>query len=148
MNKQKTDSKLISSATNTAFQSAWRAPSNIALIKYWGKHGNQQPCNPSLSITLKNATTTTVFRAEKKEANDKTDSVNLKYFFNNLRNNPFEARIAKHFAELTSEMPFLAEYDFHAESSNTFPYAAGIASSASSMAAVALFLTELEQQQK
>src|SRR5688500_19101785 len=32
--------------------SSWRSPSNIALIKYWGKHGIQLPRNPSLSFTL------------------------------------------------------------------------------------------------
>ena len=27
-------------------------PSNIALIKYWGKYENQIPANPSISYTL------------------------------------------------------------------------------------------------
>ena len=27
------------------------SPSNIALIKYWGKYGQQFPINPSLSFT-------------------------------------------------------------------------------------------------
>ena len=30
----------------------WRSPSNIALIKYWGKHGMQLPANASISFTL------------------------------------------------------------------------------------------------
>jgi mevalonate pyrophosphate decarboxylase len=37
----------------------WRSPSNIALIKYWGKYGQQMPCNPSLSFTLDAAYTET-----------------------------------------------------------------------------------------
>ena len=37
----------------------WKSPSNIALIKYWGKHGEQLPNNPSLSLTLSDASTTT-----------------------------------------------------------------------------------------
>jgi diphosphomevalonate decarboxylase len=31
----------------------WTAPSNIALVKYWGKD-NQIPANPSVSFTLNN----------------------------------------------------------------------------------------------
>ena len=30
----------------------WQAPSNIALIKYWGKKEIQIPRNPSLSLSL------------------------------------------------------------------------------------------------
>ena len=30
----------------------YRAPSNIALVKYWGKKENQVPANPSISFTL------------------------------------------------------------------------------------------------
>jgi diphosphomevalonate decarboxylase len=28
----------------------WSSPSNIALVKYWGKEGNQIPKNPSVSL--------------------------------------------------------------------------------------------------
>ena len=34
------------------FITSWEAPSNIALIKYWGKEDIQIPKNPSLSFTL------------------------------------------------------------------------------------------------
>ena len=37
----------------------WRCPSNIAIVKYWGKHGRQLPKNASLSFTLTNAYTDT-----------------------------------------------------------------------------------------
>ena len=30
----------------------WSAPSNIALVKYWGKKANQIPANPSVSFTF------------------------------------------------------------------------------------------------
>ena len=32
-------------------------PSNIALIKYWGKYEGQIPANPSISFTLSNCKT-------------------------------------------------------------------------------------------
>ena len=38
---------------------SYESPSNIALIKYWGKHGVQIPKNPSISFTLNNCKTTT-----------------------------------------------------------------------------------------
>jgi diphosphomevalonate decarboxylase len=31
---------------------SYEAPSNIALVKYWGKYGNQLPTNASVSFTL------------------------------------------------------------------------------------------------
>ena len=39
-------------------KSTWSSPSNIALIKYWGKKEIQIPINPSLSFTLTNCNTT------------------------------------------------------------------------------------------
>ena len=30
----------------------WSAPSNIALVKYWGKKQDQIPANPSISLSL------------------------------------------------------------------------------------------------
>ena len=37
----------------------WRSPSNIALVKYWGKKGFQFPANASLSMTLSRSYTET-----------------------------------------------------------------------------------------
>ena len=31
---------------------SWSSPSNIALVKYWGKNKDQTPKNPSISFTL------------------------------------------------------------------------------------------------
>ncbi len=42
---------------NVSGQSSWKSPSNIALIKYWGKKETQIPLNPSLSFTLSNCNT-------------------------------------------------------------------------------------------
>ena len=49
----------------------WNSPSNIALVKYWGKKDNQIPQNPSISFTLsKSFTTTSVeFKPKKNKAN-------------------------------------------------------------------------------
>ena len=125
------------------FETTWKAPSNIALVKYWGKHGNQLPCNPSLSITLKEAFTTTRLAAEY-TGNQVTDfGQALNFQFEGKDVPGFKNRIVRFLEKLSPELPFLSEYNFFAESSNTFPHSAGIASSASSMAALALCLTEL-----
>ena len=47
--------------------SKWEAPSNIALVKYWGKFGAQYPQNPSLSFTLSQCVTQTSVAYKPKE---------------------------------------------------------------------------------
>ena len=44
------------------------APSNIALVKYWGKKPHQIPANPSISFTLNNAKTTTTLNYQRKSS--------------------------------------------------------------------------------
>jgi diphosphomevalonate decarboxylase len=44
---------------------SWQAPSNIALVKYWGKYGEQLPKNPSISFTLTNCYTRTSLSFER-----------------------------------------------------------------------------------
>jgi len=46
----------------------WKAPSNIALVKYWGKRELQIPENPSISFTLSNCFTETVLEFKKRRA--------------------------------------------------------------------------------
>ena len=46
---------------------SWSSPSNIALVKYWGKEGNQIPKNPSVSFTLENCKTITTLSFTRKE---------------------------------------------------------------------------------
>jgi len=121
----------------------WRAPSNIALIKYWGKRANQLPENGSLSITLDNSTTTTFLTFQKKQ--DEAKSIDLKYFFHGERQMQFEKKVEQLLNKLLTEMPFLTGYDLLFHSRNTFPHSTGIASSASSMSALALCLVEMEE---
>lgn len=45
----------------------WESPSNIALIKYWGKHSDQLPQNPSLSFNLKHSKTVTKIIYQKRK---------------------------------------------------------------------------------
>lgn len=127
---------------NIQGETAWRAPSNIALVKYWGKYGNQLPKNASISFTLNNAfTETSVKYIAKTELNKKID---LKFFFEGKENPKFADKIQKFLESIIVHFPYLPYFDLEINSSNSFPHSTGIASSASSMAALALCLTEIE----
>lgn len=120
----------------------WRSPSNIALVKYWGKYGNQLPCNPSLSFTLTEAyTETKISYSEKTSSAEKID---LKFYFEGKENRQFAARIQDYFRKLLPLFPFIGQLSFTINSENTFPHSAGIASSASAMSAIALCLCTIE----
>ncbi|MCF8058520.1 MAG: hypothetical protein K9K67_04435 [Bacteriovoracaceae bacterium] len=126
----------------------WWAPSNIALVKYWGKKvGHQLPANPSVSLTLSTAKTRVSLSVVKSvETTEDTPWIDL--YFAGQQMPSFIPKIEKFFKYASGELPFLNDYKFLLKTENTFPHSAGIASSASSMAALALNLIELEQVEK
>lgn len=122
----------------------WRSPSNIALIKYWGKYGQQLPCNPSISFTLDAAYTETTLEYGPKMS-DKP-GVAVDFLFHNQHNKPFADKIEKFLTSLLPIFPFLSQIELTIFSSNSFPHSAGIASSAASMSALALCLCTMEDE--
>ena len=122
----------------------WRAPSNIALVKYWGKRDHQLPENGSLSISLEKSATTT-FLTWRGKTNPEHSFLS-EYYFHGVRNPKFEQKVNSLLNSLTAEMPFLTGYKLVFRSENNFPHSTGIASSASSMAALALCLVSMEEQ--
>ncbi len=135
----------MSEAPKSSFESCWWAPSNIALVKYWGKKkGYQLPANPSVSLTLSKAKTRVHLKAiPKGEVASERDWIDLTFAGKKMPG--FVPKIEKFFTHASHEMPFLKDYVFDLDSENTFPHSAGIASSASSMAAMGLCLVDLEQ---
>jgi diphosphomevalonate decarboxylase len=127
-------------------QIAWRSPSNIALVKYWGKKPLQIPANPSLSMTLKKAYTEMVMACEPVENNP--GSPWIEFLFEGHKQEEFERKISDFFKFLSERFPLLADYRFKISSSNTFPHSTGIASSASSMSALGLCLAEFMVRKK
>lgn len=123
---------------------SWTSPSNIALIKYWGKHGKQLPCNASISFTLNESKTTMDFSWSLKDT--PTTDIILNFYFENKKNPQFETKIQKFLEENYELFPFLKYLSLEIESVNSFPHSAGIASSASSMSALALGLCSIEDQ--
>lgn len=114
----------------------WRCPSNIALVKYWGKKENQIPCNASLSMTLQNAFTETRLDLTPK----KKTSIELEYLFEGKRKSDFELRILQYLEKYADFFPVLKEFAIHLDSKNSFPHSTGIASSASAFGALSLTL--------
>jgi diphosphomevalonate decarboxylase len=122
----------------------WNAPSNIALVKYWGKKEQQYPANPSLSFTLDSCSTTT--RLTYRQGSKKGHGNSFEILLDHVANEDFRPKIDNFFNRIRPYLPFLGKYHFTIETSNTFPHSSGIASSASGMAALALCLTDLERQ--
>jgi len=120
----------------------WESPSNIALIKYWGKYGNQLPNNPSVSFTLSRSVT----RMEIEYYSISGVSTGLELYLDGIRNDYFEKKLSLFLKRLLPFFPFLNGLHLKIESYNTFPHSAGIASSASSFSALALCLCTIEQE--
>lgn len=101
------------------------APSNIALIKYWGKRDAalQIPANDSLSMTL--ATAFTCTRAAVAESPSLTSA-----------HGALGSKAERHLAFLKAELGFDAPLAITTK--NSFPAACGIASSASGLAALTI----------
>jgi len=127
-----------------------KSPSNIALVKYMGKlpGGGNLPANPSISMTLsslatfleiRSAPASTLSRRWVSEvpSGGKGDSPKL--------DRAGEEKFLAHFDRCMSRLPNLLPTEFiprtgavEIRSSNTFPHAAGIASSAPSFSALTL----------
>ena len=116
----------------------WQCPSNIALVKYWGKRENQLPQNPSISFTLSEC------RSETFVTYEKSEQFGFKFFFDGKENPAFGAKIEKFLLDNQASFPFVNHLNLTVESRNTFPHSSGIASSASSMSAFVMCLLAIE----
>ena len=114
-------------------------PSNIALIKYWGKYERQIPANPSISFTLSNCKTETkmIFRSGEK--------FSIKTFLAGKEETKFSEKIEKYFRNIEKYLPWILQGSFVIETENTFPHSSGIASSASGFGAIAKCLMEMDK---
>ncbi len=124
---------------NDFFVVTKRSPSNIAIVKYWGKHGNQLPNNPSLSFTLSRCYTETKITCER------SGNEGMDFYFEGKENVAFKDKIVKFLADNAQYFGFLKGLNLKIESSNSFPHSSGIASSASSMSALIMCLLEIEK---
>lgn len=119
---------------------AWKAPSNIALIKYWGKYGQQMPSNPSISFSLRTCVSQTEMFFQPRKGGS------VHFTLGGQPKEGFENRIEKFLDSVVDWYPWLAEYELDIRSSNSFPHSSGIASSASGFAALALCVQSADRQ--
>ena len=94
---------------------SWQSPSNIALVKYWGKYGEQLPMNPSISFTLKNCITKTSLSFESKTS----EEFDFEVYLGGKREKSFEPKIEKFFERVEVYLPFLKDFKFKIETSNS-----------------------------
>jgi diphosphomevalonate decarboxylase len=114
------------------FSITWQSPSNIAIIKYWGKKNGQFPLNPSLSMTLSRAVTQTRVNIISNKTGKGLLSINGDPY------HPFLPKMRSLIQQLNTEIPLLAGMAFSADTVNHFPHSTGIASSASGLSAFPL----------
>lgn len=118
---------------------SWESPSNIALVKYWGKKREQLPANPSISFTLNNCKTTTTLTYSN------SDKLSFEVYVDGKREEGFEPKIKTFFERISEYASFINTYKFRIDTSNSFPHSSGIASSASGLSALALCICSIEQ---
>tara|TARA_B100001093_G_scaffold520177_1_gene613347 strand:+ start:2519 stop:3592 length:1074 start_codon:yes stop_codon:yes gene_type:complete len=122
------------------FKVGWRSPSNIALVKYWGKKPIQIPANASLSFTLSESCTSTEVQFSL------ADSPSFDLVFEGKAKPSFHSKIQDFLDRISPYCSFLGAYHLSIDTSNSFPHSSGIASSASAMAALALSICSLEKE--
>lgn len=119
------------------------SPSNIALVKYWGKRPVQLPENASLSFTLNACKTTTSLGYELRQKVD--ENFDFELLFEGKPKPEFKPKIETYLTRAFEYLPFLKEYTFTIDTTNTFPHSSGIASSASGLSALSFCLMQLEK---
>lgn len=121
------------------------APSNIALIKYMGKLdiNSNLPTNSSLSLTLENLRTYVRITLKEDFKTDQWAPLLRDSLTKIELNEKSIQRFLKHFQFLKSEWKITQ--NFLIESANSFPSDCGLASSASSFAALTMASSEIFQ---
>ena len=115
----------------------WQSPSNIALVKYWGKRDPQLPSNPSISFTLDTCHTQTRATFETGHG--------VQVLLNGVDTPSFVPKIEQFIGRIQHRHPWLANYRVTVDTFNSFPHSSGIASSASGLSALALCVVDAAQ---
>ena len=120
----------------------WTSPSNIAIVKYWGKRKGQLPQNASLSLTLSQSKTKTQISYFPRQK--KNDKLLQSFRFHGRGKINFQTRVENYLEKVLCHLPILKKLSLIVETKNTFPHSCGVASSASGFSALALCLWEIQ----
>lgn len=123
------------------FTCKWQSPSNIAIVKYWGKYGNQLPRNGSISLTLRDAVSVTELTLLGKSTDE---PIEVDFYFEGESKPEFAPKSIKLLKQMASEYTWIKDYRIKISSSNTFPHSSGIASSASGMSALSICVLDMD----
>jgi diphosphomevalonate decarboxylase len=135
LNKQEVIRKIIGEPASPSKPSGHgRAPANIALVKYWGKRNDELnlPVTSNLSISLGDLGTDT-----------SVETAELDEFLLNGRPIPADTAFAQRLRDYLDLFRPRPDTGFKVITHNTIPTAAGLASSASGYAALAIALDDL-----
>jgi len=120
-----------------------RSPTNIALIKYWGKHPKYEnlhvPTKSSISFTVADLFTETQLRV-------KEGDFSLSLAFDGKMIEPEEEKftyLRGFFDKILLHHEFAKNYSYHIETKSNFPVAAGFASSASGFSALGIAFAKI-----
>lgn len=83
---------------------SWQAPSNIALVKYWGKRPGQLPTNPSVSFTLDTSATRTTLKYRSVPAPSQVPVFRI--YLDGVAAPHFAAKISTFFERICVYQPF------------------------------------------
>ncbi len=118
----------------------YRCPSNIALVKYWGKKegGIQIPANASISWSLSDLFAETTMIATP------SNQTQLEFKYDGNPKPSFEPKILDFLNRIAPFSDFVKQNSFEVDTINNFPHGTGIASSAAGFGALALCIADLE----
>lgn len=126
----------------STYTTSWKSPSNIALVKYWGKKEGevQIPANASISFTLSNCATTTKLTYAEQE------NLEIEVLLDGQAEQGFIPKIEIFLRRIEHIFGFVSTGKYTIETSNSFPHSSGIASSASGMSALALCICDIAKE--
>jgi diphosphomevalonate decarboxylase len=132
-------------AADQNLSTQWRCPSNIALVKYWGKKkgGVQWPANASLSLNLSDLYAQTGVSLAHGNVSGKPA---FDFLLDGQPKPGFIPKLEMFLNRLWDEFSVVRDYHLSIASSNNFPHGTGIASSAAGFGALALCICDLQQQ--
>jgi len=102
MSLQREENLSLSSNIQVNGNIGFSSPSNIALVKYWGKYGDQLPQNPSISFTLDRSRTEMMLEYSPKGEMDKHKTIDLTFSFEGKENKAFGDKITAFFNQIVT----------------------------------------------